>query len=153
RTKTDCDRMRDAAREMPHHASLLETRRTAEHAIKSDWHDRRIYILHDALETALELQQLPDARDLAFGKDTDHFAIADGIAGRLQRVNQFARALVRRNWNRMQDFGEWLDPFVLVNALVHQEPNGPVGRSSHQQGIGKGQVIAHQEHPTLRRKI
>jgi hypothetical protein len=59
----------------------------------ADRDDRRLHVLHDALEAAPERQQLADARDLALGEDADHLAGADGVAGGLQRLDHFARAL------------------------------------------------------------
>ena len=41
--------------------------------------DRRIHILHDALEPASERKQLAGARDLAFSKDADKFTSADRL--------------------------------------------------------------------------
>ena len=86
--------MRNTLRKTAHHAAMFKTGWAAEHAVEADRNDRRIHIFHDALEAALKFQQLADARDLAFGKDADDFAVADRIARRLQRMEQFARALI-----------------------------------------------------------
>ena len=104
RAEADRDRMRQAFGKTAHHSAALKTGRAAQHAVERDGNDRRVHIFHDALEAALERQQLADARDLALGKNADDFAVADGVAGGLQRVEQFARTLFGRNGNRRREF-------------------------------------------------
>ena len=64
---------------------MFKAARAAEQAIEGHGNDRSLYIFHDPLQPATEFQQLPDARDLSLGKNTDHFSRANRIAGRLQR--------------------------------------------------------------------
>ena len=115
-------------REQMHEAPAPKTPRPAEHTIEHHGNDGRIQVFHDALEAAPERQQLPDARDLSLGKNAHDLAVADGVAGGLQRVNQFARTLFGRDGNHPQHFGERLHPRLFVNVLEHQKPHGAVGR-------------------------
>ena len=48
-------------------------------------------------------QHLADARDLAFGKNADDFAVAQRFGCFAQRMNHFARTLVRRDRDDVQE--------------------------------------------------
>ncbi len=96
--KIDGDRMRNPRRQAPHESSALETRWTAEHTIQRHWNDGRLHIFHDAFHAAPERQQLPDARDLSLRKNAHHFARANGVTRRLQRLEHLTRTLLRAKW-------------------------------------------------------
>ncbi len=92
------DAIGNLARHLPDEAPLLETENAAPHAIQRHRDDRRFHVLHDALEAAPEGQHLPDARDLALGKDADHFAVPDGLAGRAAGPGASRAGAARRRW-------------------------------------------------------
>ena len=133
------------ARQLPEEAPLLEAEDAAPHAVQRHGDDRRLHVLHDALEAAPERQQVADARDLAFGEDADHFAVLDGLAGRAQRLEHLARAQLGGNGNGAQDAGKGLYPGLLVNALVHDEAHVPVGGGQQQQRVHQREVVADEE--------
>ena len=83
----------------------MKTEDAAPHAVQRHRNDRRIHVFHDALEAAPERQQMADARDLPLGKNADDLAVADGVAGGLQRLDHFARTLFGGNGNDAEDFG------------------------------------------------
>ena len=107
--EADGDGIRNAARHLPEKASALEAEDAAPDAVEIDGNDGRIDAFHDAFEAAAEGEQLAGARDLAFGEDADDLAVSDGVAGRAQRVNHFARALLARRWESLDHFREGLD--------------------------------------------
>ena len=111
----------------PYEEGELYSLRAAPHAVKTHRNDRRGHVFHDALEAAPERQQLADARDLALGENTDHFAGADGVAGGLEGFEHFPRTLLGGNGNNAEDSGERLDVRQFVGALEHHEPHLPVG--------------------------
>src|SRR5579872_6457692 len=116
----------------PAHATALEAGGTANHAVQRDRNNGSVHVFHDALESALEGQQLANTSDLAFGKNTDDLAIADGIAGGLQRMNELTRALFGGNGDGAEDFGKRLYATAFVDVFEHQEAYGPVGGSNEQ---------------------
>ena len=52
-----------------------------------------------------------------------------------------------------ENFGERLDPAAFVNALEHQETDGPVGGGDEQQRVGEGQMIADEQRAAFGRDI
>jgi hypothetical protein len=86
RAETHGDGMRNVRGEQMHKLAAPVTRRPAEHAVERDGDDGRVHVFHDMLDAAPERQELADARDLPLGKNADDLAIADGVAGFLQRV-------------------------------------------------------------------
>ena len=109
-----------ASREPP----ALETEDAAPHAVQRYRHDGRVHVLHDPLHPAPEGKQLADARDLAFGKNADHFAVANRVAGGVERVEHFARPLLGRNRNRAEELRERLDRWLFVDVLEDEERDG-----------------------------
>ena len=145
--------MRTARGEQMHQPPAPETQRSAEHAVERDGNHRRVHVFHDAFEAAPERQELADARDFAFGKNAHDFAGADGVAGGLQRVEQFAWPLFRRDGNGVPDFREGFYPALFVNVLEHQKPDRPVGGRDEQQRVGIGNVIADKQRAAFRGNV
>ena len=88
---------------------------------------------------------MADARDLSFGENADDLAGANGVAGGLQRLDHFARALFGGNRNDAKDFGQGLEVGPFVDAFVHHDAHLPVGGSQQQHGVHKGNVVADKE--------
>ena len=145
----DGDRIRQPPRQFPQKPAFLETEDAAPHAVEADRNDRRLDVLHDALEAAPERQQMADARDLSLGKNADHLTGADGIAGRLQRLDHFARALFGGDGDDAEDARERFDVRQFVMPLVHHEPHLPVRGREQQQGVHKRNVVANEQRAAL----
>ena len=133
------------ARQLPEEAPLLEAEDAAPHAVQGHGDDRRLHVLHDALEPAAEGQQMADARDLALGEDADDLAVLDGLAGGAQGLEHFARAQFGGNGNGAQDAGKGLYPGQLVDAFVDDEAHLPVGGGQEQQRVHEREVVADEE--------
>ena len=74
---------------------------------------------------------------------TSPFLIA--LRGFAQRMDHFARPLLGGNRNRADDFRERLDVRQIVDRLVDQETDRPVGGSDEQQRIHERHVIADEQ--------
>ncbi len=141
--------MGNAPRKPAHHAIVFETGRAAEDPVQGHGDDRGVHILHDPLKTAAEFEQLADAGDLALGKDADHFAGADGVAGGLKRVKQLTGTLFGGDGDGPHDSGQGLDPAFFVDVFEHEETDGSIGGGKEQQSVGKGQMIADKKRPAF----
>ena len=133
------------ARHLPEEPAPFEAEDAAPHAVQGHGDDRRLDVLHDALETAAERQHVADARDLAFGEDADDFAVLDGLAGGAQGVEHFARAQLGGNGDDAQDAGKGLYPRQIVDAFVDDEAHMPVGRGEQQHRVHEREVVADKE--------
>ncbi len=151
--ETHRHRVRNRSRHLPQESPALETENTAPHAIEIHGHDRRIHALHDAFHSAPEGKQLPDARNLPFGKNANHFARADRVARLAQRLQHLARPQLRRNRNRANHLRARLHKRQIVNPLVHQKSNRPVRRREQQQRIHQRHMIRHEKRPARLRNI
>ena len=143
--ETDGNGIGDAARHLPEEAAAFEAEDAAPHAVEVDGDDRHIDAFDDALESAAEGKHLAGARDLAFGKDADDFVVAKGVACRAQRADHLARTLLAGDRNGLQHSRERLDHAVLVDALVHEEADGPIGGGDQQRGIDERHVVADEK--------
>ena len=126
RAETYRDGVRNFARRLPEEAAALVAEDAAPNAVEIYGHDRRVHIFHNAFHAAAERQQLADARDLAFSKNADYFAVAYGVAGFAQGMDHVARAQLRRNGDGANHFGEGLDVRLVVDVLEHEEADGAV---------------------------
>ena len=61
--------------------------------------------------------------------------------------------LLARNRNGLHHAREGLNDAVVVDALVHEEADGPVGRRDQQRHIDKRHVIADQQRAGLLREV
>mgnify|MGYP007056984869 CR=1 FL=1 len=146
-------RIRNASRQFPDEAFLLEAENAAPDPVQADRDDRRLEALHDPFETAPEGQHLPDAGDLALGKNADHLAVANGLGGRPQGGDHLPRANLGGNRNGLHQAGQPSHQRLLVETLVDHEADRPVRRRLQQQGVDQGQVITDKKRPALLRNM
>ena len=133
--KCDAYGIGDAARPFPEKASTGKTEDRAPDAVQVHRNDGDVDAFHDAFKPTTERQHLADARNLAFRENAHDFTVAQRFGGSAQRVNHFARALIRSDGNDLQHFGEWFDQRILVDAPEHQEPDWPVGCGNQKNRI------------------
>ena len=105
----------------------------------------RVHALHYSFHAAAERQQLADAGDLAFGKNADDFAVADGVAGFAQGMDHVARAELRGNGNGANHFGEGLDVRLVVDVFEHEEADVAVGGGEQEKRVHERHVIGNEE--------
>src|ERR1700730_14365772 len=74
----------------------------------------------DDLDAPLERLYVGSARQLAFGEDTDQHALFQLRTRGAQRTQRFLRRALR-DWNRVEQAAERIEPFVFVKRLPHQE--------------------------------
>ena len=80
------DGVGDAPGQLPKEPALFEAENAPPDSVQRHRDDGRLDVPHDKFEAAPEGKEVADARDLAFGKDADHLAVPDGLAGRSQRA-------------------------------------------------------------------
>jgi len=115
--------------------------------------DRRIDGFHDFFVAAPERQHLPRACDLSLGKNTDHLAVANRLAGDLERLDQVTRPRLGGDRDAPHDPGEGSHHLLFHVPRIHDEPNRPVRGGLQQQHINKGQVIADKQRPAPLRDV
>src|SRR5262249_43489967 len=130
--ETHRDRVGEVARDFPEKPAFFETEDTAPNIVETYRDDRCIHVLHDALETSPERQQLADAGDLSFRENNDDLAILDRLACDTERLNHFARTLLRRNRNMPGNFRKRFDDWMLVDVFEHDAPQRPICRRLHE---------------------
>src|SRR3974390_1123764 len=89
--KTDGYGVRKTMWHLPEKPPFLVAENATPHAVEADGNDRRVHVFQDSLELVPERQQHADTRDAFLREDADDFALADGVAGFVQRTNQLAR--------------------------------------------------------------
>ena len=142
------DGVGDAPGKFPEEAPPFKTEDAAPHAVKIDGNNRRVQTLHDALETAAKGKQVTDTRDLSFGENANHFAGLDGFGGLAERTQHLARAQLGGDGDDAENLRKGLDERMIVDALEHEEANGPVGGSDEQAGVHERHVIRDEERTT-----
>ena len=153
RAEAHGDRVGNAARHLPEKTAALEAEDAAPYAVEIHGNDGDFDAFHDALEAATEGKHLAGARDLAFGEDADDLVLAQRVAGGAERADHFAGTLLAGDGNGLHHAGEGLDDAVVVDALVHQEADGPVGRGDEQRHIDERHVIADEQCAGLLREV
>src|SRR6185437_2635752 len=147
------DGVGNAARHLPEEATALETEDAAPYAVEVDGDDGNFDAFHDAFESPAEGKHLAGARDLALGEDADDFILAQGVAGGAQGADHFAGTLFAGDGDGLHHAGEGLDEAAVVDALVHEEADGPVGGGDEKRDIDERHVIADEKSAGALREV
>ncbi len=123
----DRDRVRKVTRDLSEKPAALETEDAAPDIVQADRDDRGVDTFHDEFHAAPKRQHLPDPRDLALGKDHHHLALADQVAGVLERADHLARTLLGGDRDRFHHAGERLDQPVIVDIPEHHRSQHAIG--------------------------
>ena len=71
----------------------------------------------------------------------------------MQRADHVARALFAGDGDGLHHFGEGLDDPEFIDALVHEEADGPIRGGDEQRDVDKGHVIADEQRAGLLREV
>ena len=119
--------VRDAPWQLEEKPAARVTEDAAPHAVEVDRNDRRIDVLHDFFVAAPERQHLPRARDLSLGKNADHLAVANRLAGDLERLDQVTRPRLGGDRDAPHDPRKGSQHLLFHVPRIHDEANRPVG--------------------------
>src|SRR5207248_1635065 len=117
----DGDRPPYALRPLEEEAAALVAEDASPDAVDVDRHDRTARVGGDALEAALELQEISGARDRALGEDAHRMTFGDLLAGDRQRLFGLVWGVARGHRDHAHAAKEPVERRPLVVLAKHQE--------------------------------